>query len=293
MIKDYYSLTKPGIIYGNLITLCGGFFLASQGDIHWEIFIAAISGLSLVVACGCVFNNVIDRDIDKIMERTKNRPLAQGVIPVKNALLFAVILGVIGSAILLLGTNKLTALVAVAGLFIYVIIYSYWLKRCSMYATLVGSISGAIPPVAGYCAVTNSFDLGALILFLILGFWQMPHSYAIAIYRLNDYRFAQIPVLPIKKGIAIAKIHMLIYAVLFVMATIMLTLCNYTGISYLIIGCGLGVYWLWLIIKGVHAHDNKKWARTVFLFSILVITILAVMMSIDYIGVTHTNIIRN
>lgn len=289
MIKDYYSLTKPGIIYGNLITLCGGFFLASRGDINWVWFVAALSGLSLVVACGCVFNNVIDRDIDKIMERTKNRPLAQGIIPVKNALFFATVLGMIGISILWLGTNQLTVIVALIGLFVYVIIYSYWLKRRSPYATIIGSISGAIPPVAGYCAVTNSFDLGALILFLILGFWQMPHSYAIAIYRLNDYRFAQIPVLPVKKGIAVAKVHMLIYAILFVMATIMLTLYNYTGISYLIISCGLGGYWLWLIIKGFSVRDNKKWARSVFLFSILIITLLAVMMSMDYVKIVHAN----
>lgn len=283
MIKDYYSLTKPGIIFGNLVTVCGGFFLAARGNIHFTIFISVLLGLSLIVASGCVFNNFIDRDIDRLMERTKNRPLVRGVISGKNAIIFAIILGLMGTGILWIGTNRLTVGVSLFGLLVYVVVYSLWLKRNSVYGTIIGSISGSIPPVAGYCSVANCLDSGALILFLILGFWQIPHSYAIAIYRLKDYTAAGIPVLPVKKGVYTAKIHMLVYVLLFVAATMMLTIFNYTGFIYLFIASTLGIYWILLVIKGFWTKDNKKWARRVFLFSIIIIMTLSISMSINYV----------
>jgi protoheme IX farnesyltransferase len=269
-----------------LVTVAGGFFLGSRGNIHYPLLFATFIGISLIIACGCVFNNFIDQDIDKIMERTKNRVLVQGLVSPKLALLYATILGILGSIILFLKTNHLTLIIALLGLFVYVVVYSLWLKRSSVYGTLIGSISGSVPPVAGYCAATNRFDMGAILLFLILTFWQMPHSYAIAIYRLNDYKAAGIPVLPVKNGIANAKIHMLIYTILFIFATLMLTLLNYTGYIYFVVVAVLGLRWLWISIKGFHAPDNRLWARQMFLFSIIIITLLSLMMSIDYIPFT-------
>ena len=200
-IKYFWTLTKPGIIFGNLITVIGGFFLGSRGQIDNWLFVATIIGTALVIASGCVFNNFIDRDIDKLMQRTKNRVLVKGLIAPYSAFLYATILGVFGLAILYLKTNLLALSIAFLGLFVYVIIYSLWQKRNSVYATLVGSISGAVPILVGYCAATNMFDLGAILLFLILSLWQMPHSYAIAIYRFNDSQQAAIPVLNKKKVI--------------------------------------------------------------------------------------------
>lgn len=282
MIKKYYSLTKPGIIFGNLITVAGGFFLASKGNFHFILFIATLLGISLVIASGCVFNNVIDQDIDKIMERTKNRVLVKGLIAEKTALLFGIILGIAGTYVLYRYTNILTVEIALLGLFVYVVVYSLWLKRSSIYGTLIGSISGSVPPVAGYCAVTNRFDLGAVILFLILSFWQMPHSYAIAIYRLNDYTAAGIPVLPVKRGIYLTKINMLAFVFAFIVATMLLTIFDYTGFIYLTVVGLLGLRWLWLAISGFTHLDDKKWARKMFMFSIIIITVLSVMMAADY-----------
>jgi protoheme IX farnesyltransferase len=281
LIKKFYTLTKPGIIFGNLITTAGGFFLGSRGNVNYVTLLSALLGISLVVACGCVFNNIIDRDIDRLMERTKNRALVQGLISVRAAFIYGLILGLSGFLILYLGTNLLAVAVAFIGLLVYVGIYSLWLKRYSIYGTLIGSISGAVPPVVGYLAASGHFDIGALILFFILSIWQIPHSYAIAIYRFNDYANAKIPVLPVVKGIFYAKIQILVYVIAFVIATLMLTLLKYTGYMYFITALVLGIFWIRLSIVGFYAKDDKKWARKNFLFSVICITILSIMMSID------------
>jgi len=205
MIKQYLQVTKPGIIFGNLISVIGGFLLASKGSIDYTLFLASLVGVSLVVASGCVFNNVIDRDIDIKMERTRNRVLVKGLISAKVSLVYATALGIAGFALLYFGANPLAMWLAVMGFVVYVGVYSLYMKRNSVYGTLIGSLSGAAPPVIGYCAVTNQFDAGALILLAIFSLWQMPHSYAIAIFRFKDYQAANIPVLPVVKGISVAK----------------------------------------------------------------------------------------
>jgi protoheme IX farnesyltransferase len=283
IIKKYFSLTKPGIIFGNLITTAGGFFLASRGFINYITLLCAMLGISLVVACGCVFNNIIDRDIDKLMERTKKRALAQGTISVNVAFIYGLILGIAGFLILYIHTNQITLIIAFIGLLVYVGVYSLWLKRHSIYGTLVGSISGAVPPVVGYCSVSNHFDAGAVTLFFILSIWQIPHSYAIAIYRFNDYANANIPVLPVRKGILYTKVQMLLYVIAFVIATFMLTVLHYTGYIYFTSALILGIFWIRLSILGFSTKDDKKWARQTFAFSVICITILSIMMSIDVI----------
>lgn len=140
-LKHFIQITKPGIIFGNVLSVAGGFFLASKGHVDLAIFLAAMIGTSLVVASGCVFNNCIDRDIDIKMERTKNRALVQGLIPVQLALAFATVLGVAGVALLYWVANPLAALFAVIGFVIYVGLYSLYLKRKSVHGTLVGSLS--------------------------------------------------------------------------------------------------------------------------------------------------------
>lgn len=176
MMKQYLQVTKPGIIFGNLISVIGGFLLASKGSLDVPLFIATMVGVSLVVASGCVFNNYIDRDIDKVMERTKNRVLVKGLIAPKVTLTYATLLGLAGVALLYVAANPLAALLAVIGFIVYVGVYSLYMKRHSVYGTLIGSLSGAAPPVIGYCAVSNEFDAGALILLAIFSLWQMPHS---------------------------------------------------------------------------------------------------------------------
>jgi protoheme IX farnesyltransferase len=250
MIKQYLQVTKPGIIFGNLISVVGGFLLASKGSIDYPLFLATLVGVSLVVASGCVFNNYIDRDIDKKMERTKNRVLVKGLIAPSVTLVYATALGIVGFALLYIAANPLAMWLAVMGFVVYVGVYSLYMKRHSVYGTLIGSLSGAAPPVIGYCAVTNEFDAGALILLAIFSLWQMPHSYAIAIFRFKDYQAANIPVLPVVKGISVAKNHITVYILAFMIATLMLTLVGYAGYKYLIVAAAVSVWWLGMALRG-------------------------------------------
>ncbi|NBA94680.1 heme o synthase [Pseudomonas sp. R5(2019)] len=280
-LKHFIQITKPGIIFGNVLSVAGGFFLASQGHVDFALFLAAVIGTSLVVASGCVFNNCIDRDIDLKMERTKNRVMVQGAMSLKVALAYATLLGVAGLGLLYQQANPLAALFGLIGFVIYVGFYSLYLKRKSVHGTLVGSLSGAMPPVIGYCAVSNSFDLAALTLLVMFSLWQMPHSYAIAIFRFNDYLAASIPVLPVKRGIVVAKKHILFYILAFLLATLMLTIGGYAGMSYLAVAAAMGMYWLYMAWTGYKAVDDRVWARKLFVFSIFTITALSVMMSLD------------
>jgi protoheme IX farnesyltransferase len=281
-LKHFIQITKPGIIFGNVLSVAGGFFLASKGHVDIGLFLAAVIGTSLVVASGCVFNNCIDRDIDVKMERTKNRVLVQGLVSVKLALIYATVLGILGVGLLYTRANALAALFAVIGFVIYVGFYSLYLKRKSVHGTLVGSLSGAMPPVIGYVAVSNTFDLAALTLLVMFSLWQMPHSYAIAIFRFNDYRAASIPVLPVKRGIRVAKRHILIYILAFLLATLMLTFGGYAGLNYLAVAAAMGMYWLYMAWTGYKAKDDTVWARKLFVFSIFTITALSVAMSLDF-----------
>lgn len=281
-MKQYLQVTKPGIIFGNLISVIGGFFLASKGSFDASLFIATIVGVSMVVASGCVFNNYIDRDIDQIMERTKNRVLVKGLISPRVTLTYATLLGIVGVVLLYVAANPLAALLAVMGFIVYVGIYSLYMKRHSVYGTLIGSLSGAAPPVIGYCAVSNRFDTGALILLAIFSLWQMPHSYAIAIFRFKDYQAANIPVLPVVKGVAVAKNHITLYIIAFMIATLMLTIGGYAGYKYLVVAAAVSVWWLGMALSGYKTADDRIWARKVFVFSIITITCLSVMMSVDF-----------
>lgn len=269
-LVNYYLLTKPGIILGNLITVAAGFLLASKDTIDFWLFFATLIGLSLIIASACVFNNYIDRMIDKKMKRTRERALAIGSISEINAIIFAIFLGIIGNLVLLLYTNFLTALITDLGFFVYVILYSIWKCR-TIYGTAIGSIAGGVPPVAGYCAVSNQFDIGALILFIMLVLWQMPHFFSIAVYHFNDYVKAEMPLLPIKKGMLRTKIHMLFYILGFILSALMLAVFNYMGAAYTIVTLVMGLMWLGLCLKGFKSNNDQLWGQYMFRFSLLVI----------------------
>jgi len=179
----------------------------------------------------------------------------------------------LGTLLLAFYVNTLTTLIALCGFVIYVFAYSF-MKYRSTHATLVGSIAGAVPPVVGYCAVSQHFDLGAVLLFFIIALWQMPHFYAIAIYRREEYAAASIPVLPVKEGIAKTKFQMVIYVAAYFIASVLPTLLGYTGMVYLSIAVFLGSVWLFLSLQGFKAKNDALWARKMFLFSLVIVTVL-------------------
>lgn len=276
----YMMLTKPGIIMGNGITTAGGFILASKGSFNPWLFFAAMLGLSLVIASACVFNNYLDRHIDEKMQRTKKRPLVLGIIPLRAALAFGLALGLGGAGILLFYTNPLALSIALFGFAVYVLLYTL-LKTKTVHGTLIGSVAGAVPPVVGYCAASGTFDTGAFLFFLIMALWQIPHFFAIAIYRLKDYEAANIPVLPLTKGFKRTKIHMLIYTLAFTLACTLLTVAGYTGIPFLIVSLLLGLAWLAVCIEGFFTTHDAKWARKVFRTSLIVIMGLCLTIPLD------------
>ena len=280
MIQTYYKLTKPGIIYGNALPAIAGFLLATKGRFDLKLFLGMLIGLSLVIASGCVFNNIFDSDIDAKMDRTKNRAMVLGVIPKTTAIIYGVVLLIAGVLCLLLTSNLLTLAVSMLGFIVYVFLYTP-LKRRTVHATLIGAIAGATPPVVGYVAVTGKLDPAAWILFFILVFWQMPHFYAIAIRRLKDYTDAKIPVLPVKQGIYRTKIEMVLYILGFIISASLLTVYGYTKYLYLASILLLGFIWLWKATKGFGKVDDALWAKKVFLFSLIVLTSLCVIIPID------------
>ena len=280
-IREYYRLTKPGIIYGNDIAVIGGFLLASRWHVDVLLLIATLLGISLIMASGCVFNNYIDRDIDAVMERTKHRALVEGRIPGTSALIFGTCLYIVGAAILALFTNATTLTVAIFGLIVYVFFYSLWSKRYSVHSTLIGAMAGAVPPVVGYCAVTNNFDTAAVLLFLILAIWQLPHAFAIAIYRLKDYAAASIPVLPVAYGVHTTKVAMSTSIAAFGAISLLLTRYGYTGYLYLVVMTVVSLVWFIESIRGFKTADDVRWGRRMFFFSLIALLIFCAMISLD------------
>ncbi|WP_338367355.1 heme o synthase [uncultured Pseudoalteromonas sp.] len=283
MFRRYLSVTKPGIIMGNLISVAGGFLLASRGDIDPWLMVVTLIGLSLVVASGCAINNVIDRDIDVAMARTRTRVTVTGEMSAFAALSHGVLLGVVGFGLLIAYTTQAAVFFAAFGYAIYVGVYSLYMKRNSVYGTFVGSLSGSVPPVVGYCAVTGQFDIGALILLVMFSLWQMPHSYAIAIFRFKDYQAAGIPVLPVAQGIDKAKRHIVLYIAVYALVVMLLPISGYTGAAFMAVACITSFWWLLMALRGYRRNVNlTSWARQVFAFSIVNITALSIAMAVDY-----------
>lgn len=282
MLKKYLFLTKPGILFGNFITTLGGFFLAAQGSIDCLLLLLTLIGTTLVVASGCVVNNVIDQDIDQKMQRTMNRALVKKTISPTVALVYALVLGLIGFGMLWFYINAYAFLFAVIGFVVYVGFYSLWSKRTTIHQTVIGSISGASPPVIGYTAVSHHFDIAALLLFVAYALWQMPHSWGIAIYRFDDYKNAGIPILPIARSVHRTKIESLIYVVLFTLAMNALYVYGYTNIIFLVICNLLCAYWFYIGILGFKAEDDQLWAKRFFLFSVILITVISLCFSFTF-----------
>lgn len=279
MIKKYYELIKPGIIYGNLLTAAAGFLLASTQHVNVSLLVYTLLGITLVIASGCVFNNYADRAIDTKMARTKKRALVIKSIPAGRALAFAAIIGVAGFLVLLFFTDKLVTLIGIIGFIDYVVLYGYS-KRHSVHGTLVGSVSGAMPVLAGYTAARGHIDSGGIIVFLILSFWQMPHFYGIAMYRIKDYIAAGIPVLPAVRGMRAAKKQVLLYIIGFMVSCSLLTFFGYTGYVFLAVMVLISLEWLRRGLKGFSDSNDILWGRKMFLFSLIVILVTSIMLAL-------------
>lgn len=276
-VRAYYQLVKPGVMYGNVLTAAAGFLLAAGGAIDWWLFVVTIVGMTLVVSSACALNNYLDRDIDSKMARTKARPSVTGVVPPRSILVYSIILGVLGIAVLAAWTNWLVVAIGVVGFITYVWLYGAWSKRQSIHGTLVGSISGAMPIAGGYAAVSGQIDLGMVLAFAAMFFWQFPEFYSIAIYRRKEYAAANVPVMSVVKGVRSSIVQIYVYTGLYVVSTVALTLIGLTGWIYFVVMALFGLHWLWVGYQGLRTNEPEKWARKMFRFSMINVLVFCVM----------------
>ena len=215
------------------------------------------------------------------MERTKKRPLVAGEVSGRGALLFSILLGVSGFGLLLATAHPLVTVVGLIGYIDYVWLYGAWSKRKSIHGTLVGSISGATPILAGYVAVSQQIDIGAVLVFTVLFLWQMPEFYSIAIYRLREYQAANVPVISVIKGVDTTKRQILGYTIAFVLTSLLLSIFGYTGIVYLVLMGLAGGYWIWWGVKGLQTDQADAWAKKMFHLALYILLLFCLLISID------------
>jgi len=274
MLQAYYAALKPERTYANVMTTAAGFLFACRWHIDWVLLLATIAGTTLVVMSACAANNCTDRTIDARMPRTKKRATATGDLPVRNVAAVSVVLGLAGLAMLIAYVNWLTVLIGVVAYVDYVVLYA-WFKRTSVHSTLIGTISGAAPLVAGYTAVTGRLDTTALLLALIMIFWQMPHFYSIGIFRHDDYKAGGLPIWPVVKGVRSTQHWILVYTSLYLLSVLGLAVFGSVGLLFAVIMGLLGLYWLFLGIKGFGSLQPQKWARGMFGFSLITLLTLS------------------
>lgn len=283
--RDFVTLAKPGILISNSITVVGGFWLAAKWEIDLQtllLLVYTLLGTILVMASGCVLNNYLDREMDTKMSRTQKRALPSGRIHPQVVLAYGISLGVLGLIVLqFLVGSPLCTLLGLIGMFVYVWIYTAWLKRSSVWSTTIGAISGAVPPVIGYCAVSNQLDMAAFVLFMILFLWQPPHFWALGIRRKEEYRAAGFNILPVVQGSYKTKISMMRYVVPLVPVSLMLYHFQYVGIIYMVVALAMGLYWVYLVAKGFRAQDDESWSKKVFFFSLFYLTFLFLVIVLD------------
>ncbi|WP_141335534.1 MULTISPECIES: heme o synthase [unclassified Paenibacillus] len=267
---------KTGIIKSNLIPMFAGLTLAlytyqiSPIEKFPEMLFALIGSILVMGAAGA-FNNLYDRDIDSIMERTKNRPTVTGEIKPKAVLGLGIFMSILGIATLAL-TTPLAAFLGFLGLFFYMVPYTMWSKRRTIYNTEIGSISGAMPPLIGWAAIYPDITHPAILgLFAITVIWQMPHFYAIAIRKHDEYKAAKVPMLPVVKGVKRTYIQTNIYLIVLIAISF---LFGSLSLGLMLVALLLSVLWLILSIFGYKKMDSEKWAKSMFVYSLLHMTIL-------------------
>ena len=262
---------KTGIIKSNLVPMLAGLMLALYTYnlnfvSHIPELVLATLGTAAVIGAAGIFNNIYDRDIDQIMARTKTRPSVTGELTVKTMLIGAIFLLVVGE-VLLVFTTPLAALLGFLGVFFYVVPYTIWTKRKTIWNTEVGSISGAMPPLIGWAAVgPDIWHPACWALFAIMVIWQMPHFYAIAIRKQDDYAAANIPMLPVVKGERRTYIQTNVYLIALMASSF---LFYPLSIGLTLVAFILSAIWLAMSIIGYHKKEGKKWANKMFAFSLI------------------------
>ena len=287
MLKHYIQLSKPGIIAGNVFAGLGGFLFAAKGNVDITLLIASMIGLACIIASACAFNNVIDQDIDCVMKRTQKRVLITGAVSEKSALTYGTLIGAVGFATLFFFSSITAFWFGVFAWFAYVVIYSMYGKR-TIYGTLLGTLSGAVPPVLGYTAVSDFVDFNTILIYLIYGIWQLPHSYAIAVFRGDDYKNADIPVLPLIQGMKRTRIIMGRHIFRVMLFTGLLAYLSMHLLS-LVILLGVAGWWLYVCMVEYDADNTEKWGRKVFFLSLYFSVAINILMMLNHALITYVH----
>ena len=266
--RNYLALCKPRVVGAIVFTAVIGMFLAVPGLPPFAVALWAALGIGLAAASAAALNHVFDREIDGAMARTAGRPLPKARLRPWQANLFAAVLGILSMLILTVFVNGLTAVLTFVSLIGYAVVYTRYLKRVTPQNIVIGGAAGAAPPVLGWCAVTGTLDPHALLLFLLIFVWTPPHFWPLALAKKDEYRLAEMPMLPVIYGDDITKLHILLYTILLFVFSLFPYLTGMSGLIYLIAAVVLGGGFLYYAIRLKRAKDNALAMRT-FGYSLL------------------------
>ena len=279
--SQYFELTKPRVVVLIVFTAIIGMFLAVPGWPPLRESVAGFLGIWLAAASAAAINHLIDQRIDRVMARTAQRPLATGSLTPRQVLVFAISLGVLSMAVLVALVNTLTAVLTFASLIGYAIVYTAFLKRATSQNIVIGGAAGAAPPLLGWVAVTGEVHPYALLLFLIIFVWTPPHFWALAIFRVDDYSRAQVPMLPVTHGVTYTRWHVLAYTILLVIVTVLPYLTGMSGMFYLGGALVLGAGFIYYAIRLLNPPDDF-FPMKVFNYSIIYLLALFAFLLIDH-----------
>lgn len=279
--RDYLELCKPNVVALIVFTAIVGMLLASPGMVPLHALVFGTLGIGLAAGSAAAVNHVVDQKIDAIMGRTKGRPLPQGAVSGRDALLFAVIIGLIAMAMLALLVNPLTAVLTFLSLIGYAVVYTMYLKRATPQNIVIGGAAGAAPPVLGWASVTGSVDPGALLLFLIIFTWTPPHFWALAIHRAEEYRKVDMPMLPVTHGKDYTRLQILLYTVLLLVVTLLPYGYGMSGGLYLGGAMVLGLGFLYYAVR-LYRNDDDRMPMRTFGYSIIYLMALFALLLVDH-----------
>jgi protoheme IX farnesyltransferase len=288
--RDYLEMCKPRVVVLMLLCAVVGMILATPGTVPLDLAFSAGLGIALVAGSAAVVNHVADQHIDAKMARTESRPVATGRVTNSQAIMFAAVTGVFGMALLWFLVNPLTAWLNLASWVGYGLIYTLYLKRATPQNIVIGGLFGAAPPLFGWTAVTNSIDPGGLLLVLIIFAWTPPHFWALALERKDEYADVGMPMLPVTHGEAYTRLHILLYTILLVVASVLPFVIVMSGPLYLAGALALGagfLYWAIVLMR----NNNDKAPMETFRYSIVYLGALFLVMLIDhylFVGVIST-----
>jgi protoheme IX farnesyltransferase len=284
-IRDYLELCKPRVVLLMILTSLVGMCLATPGSVSWIVLVFGNLGIAMVAGAAAAVNHIADQHYDKLMRRTENRPIVQGKISVRKSFFFAVGMCAGGMLILFSLINTITALLSFLSLIGYAIFYTLYLKHATPQNIVIGGVAGAAPPLLGWTAVTGSISPEALLLMLIIYVWTPPHFWALAIYRLEDYAKANIPMLPHTHSVAYTKLNILLYTILLACVTLLPYVINMSGMIYLIGVILINAGFLFHAIR-LFFSNKKQYAIGTFWYSIYYLGILFVLLLVDHYYVT-------